>query len=161
VIRWVLAFLLFSPAISAADVVRHDFRVRNFSGEPLAVRVVPAAGFLEGATSFRVLERDCVESFLVFRGECRYEFRADGADSGRPYGSVEISGCAPAGIDVEADGPPQVSGAADCGDWPFFPCPEDSDDTEVFVSCFIGTAMVGNAGDGPGFPETVPPAHLP
>jgi hypothetical protein len=115
--------------------------VRNFTSERLEIRIDSQWDSTDGPTRFFVSERACVESFLVFADQCGYEICGVGARTGFPYGCVTISGCAPAGIDFESDRSPFVDGEAVCEDCPYLPCPDNPDDTEVFISCFINTAQ--------------------
>lgn len=126
-----------------AAPLRHDFPVRNFRKERLEIRIAPAFPAREGATRFFVSEGECVESFLVFADQCRYELCAVGFRTGLSNGRLDISGCAPAGIVFETDRLPVVDGVASCQNCPYLPCPDDTDDTEVFISRFIGTAQSG------------------
>jgi len=118
-----------------------NFRVRNFTEERLEIRIESHGHSTNGSTRFFVSERACVESFLVFADQCGYEICDVGARAGFPRGCVNISGCAPAGIDFEADRRPIADDVAVCDGRPCLPCSDDPDDTEVFISCFIDTAQ--------------------
>ncbi|MFP4309359.1 MAG: hypothetical protein ACLFRG_19180 [Desulfococcaceae bacterium] len=132
---------IFAATTALATPLQHDFRVRNFTGERLEIRIGPHGVWTDGPTRFFVSERACGESSLVFADQCGYEICGVGARTGFSYGCVDISGCAPAGIDFEADRRPIVDGVAVCDGCPHLPCPDDPDDKEVFVSCFIDAAQ--------------------